>query len=304
MKVNSPNKSHKFSSRNSLSLPLTVAVTLVVLLTCGALWGSYQLGIEAGASISNQAAEASGLRLPLNSEKSNSDTRLKAGAHLDAMALRLGDMQADLLRMEALGEQLVKAGNLDPEEFDFNEPPPRGGLDSSAESVSVDLPELLVEVELLARSIADRTHKLELIKGLIVGSKIEQSLEPEGRPVENGWISSEYGYRQDPFSGKRAFHHGVDIASKRNSEVFAVASGLVMDAGKKSGYGYYIEINHADGLVTKYAHNSKIFVEIGDLVEKGDVIGLVGSSGRSTGPHVHFEIARNGKSINPSTYLE
>ncbi|MCP5447836.1 MAG: M23 family metallopeptidase [Chromatiaceae bacterium] len=304
MKVNSPNRSRKFSRRNTLSPPLIVAVTLVVMLTGGALWGSYQLGIEAGASIAAEGVDAASLRLELNSDASYSDIHLNAGAQMDAMALRLGDMQADLLRMEALGEELVKAGNLDPEEFNFNEPPPRGGLDSTAESVPVDLPDLLVEVELLARSIADRTHKLELMKGLIVGSKIQQSLEPEGRPVENGWISSEYGYRQDPFNGKKTFHHGVDIASKRNSQVFAVASGVVMDAVKKSGYGYYIEINHADGLVTKYAHNSKIFVEPGDLVEKGDVIGLVGSSGRSTGPHVHFEIARNGKSINPAAYIE
>ncbi|MCB1828585.1 MAG: hypothetical protein KDI35_00045, partial [Gammaproteobacteria bacterium] len=171
----------------------------------GALWGSYQLGIEAGASIAAVGVDAASLRLELNSDASYSDIHLNAGAQMDAMALRLGDMQADLLRMEALGEELVKAGNLDPEEFNFNEPPPRGGLDSTAESVPVDLPDLLVEVELLARSIADRTHKLELMKGLIVGSKIQQSLEPEGRPVENGWISSEYGYRQDPFNGKKTF---------------------------------------------------------------------------------------------------
>lgn len=305
MKVNSPRKSRKFTNRESFPRPFFAAASLTVLLTCGALWGGYQLGVDAGALIAIQGTGGLGFQQQLDVQhRALEQTRHEAGAHLDAMALRLGDMQADLLRMEALGEQLVKAGNLDPEEFNFDEPPPRGGLEPSAEAVSVELPELLAEIDLLARSIADRTHKLELMQGMIVDGRIQESLQPEGQPVEKGWISSGYGYRKDPFSGKKTFHHGLDIASKWGSPVRAVASGVVMEAKEKPGYGYYVEIIHADGLVTKYAHNSKLFVEPGDLIEKGDVIGRVGSSGRSTGPHVHIEIARNGKSINPSKYLK
>ena len=148
-------------------------------------------------------------------------------------------------------------------------------------------------------------HKvlLRLIRPGVTDSQIQQEFKPAGRPVIKGWISSNYGYRKDPFTGKRAFHRGVDIAGKKDSEVFAVASGVVSWAGKKSGYGYLVEIRHPDGYVTRYGHNSMIFVKTGDLVDKGTVIGLMGSSGRSTGPHVHFEIARNGKSINPKKYL-
>jgi len=301
MKYLPPHKSRKFKNNKLFYNSWIIGGLLVAGLTGGAMWGGYQLGVEAGASI------ADGEILQLQYEKQRrelDEARYEARAHLDAIALRLGDMQAELLRMEALGEKLVSVGELDPEEFNFAELPPRGGLDASADAISVELPELLMEVESVARSISDRTHKLELMQGLMLGGKIQKDLEPEGLPVENGWISSRYGYRKDPFTGKKTFHDGVDIASSYGAPVVAVASGVVMEAGKKTGYGYYIEMNHADGLISKYAHNSKIFVGPGDLVEKGDVIALVGSSGRSTGPHVHFEITREGKTINPSKFIE
>jgi len=166
--------------------------------------------------------------------------------HLDALALRLGGMQSEMLRLEALGGQLVRAGNLDPGEFNFDEPPARGGVNAPNEASSVELAELLVEFEGLSRAIDDRTHKLELMQGLILDGKIQGQLRPQGRPVSKGWISSRYGYRTDPFTGKKTFHHGVDIAGKKDSAVFAVASGVVTEAKRKSGYGYLVEITHAD----------------------------------------------------------
>lgn len=298
MKNHTPRRSSKFKNHNGFFNPWIVGGLLVASLSSAAMWGGYQLGVEAGAA---------GQILQLQVEKQRKEldeARFQARAQLDAIALRLGDMQAELLRMEALGEKLVSVGELDPDEFNFTELPPRGGLDASGEAISVELPELLMEVESVAHSISDRTHKLELMQGLMLNGKIQQELEPEGMPVEKGWISSGYGYRKDPFNGKKSFHDGVDIASSYGAPVVAVASGVVMEAIKKSGYGYYVEINHADGLVSKYAHNSKVFVGPGDLVEKGDVIALVGSSGRSTGPHVHFEITQDGKSIDPSKFIE
>ncbi|MEW7980521.1 MAG: M23 family metallopeptidase [Candidatus Sedimenticola endophacoides] len=129
-------------------------------------------------------------------------------------------------------------------------------------------------------------------------------LTPAGRPVKKGWISSPYGYRKDPKTGKRDFHHGVDVASKENSDVIAVAAGVVTWVGEKSGYGILVELRHADGYTTRYGHNNKALVQAGDMVAKGQVIALVGSTGRSTGPHVHFEIARGGKALNPHKYLK
>lgn len=301
MKVRIPQQLQHTSRQNQAGLAWLPAVGLLVVLAGTALWGGYQLGNSAAVAGTVDGAE---LQQQLNDQsRTIALGQLETQAHLDAMAKRLGEMQAELLRLEVLGEELVKAGNLDAEEFNFDAPPPRGGPESGGDGISVALPELLAEMDQLARTISDRAHKLELVQGLIVGGRVQQSLLPSGRPVEKGWISSRYGYRKDPFTGKKAFHKGVDIAGRKGADVLAVASGLVTLAKAKAGYGYTVEISHADGLTTRYAHNKAIFVQQGDLVEKGDVIGSVGSTGRSTGPHVHFEIARNGKHINPARFL-
>lgn len=270
----------------------------------GSLWVGYEFGWSAANRDLASGTVASSLRGLLEAQQRElEDDRRTTRAHLDALALRLGAMQSHILRLDAFGEQLARIGGLDAEEFNFDEDPARGGLDSSENDSSLEFGELVSEMEQLSQAIEDREHKLSLMEDLIRGSQIQEQLKPSGRPVNKGWISSNYGYRKDPFSGKRAFHHGVDIAGKKDSEVFAVASGVVSWAGQKSGYGYLVEIRHPDNYITRYGHNSMIFVKTGDLVAKGAVIGLMGSSGRSTGPHVHFEIARNGKTINPKKYL-
>ncbi len=170
-------------------------------------------------------------------------------------------------------------------------------------TLSVDAEDLLIDMNRLSFSIDDRAHKLELMEGLLFNTSVHQDLKPAGRPVTKGWVSSHYGYRKDPFSGKKAFHHGVDVAGKENSDVIAVAAGVVTWVGEKKNYGHLVEIRHADGYLTRYGHNSKLLVKRGELVTKGEVIAQMGSSGRSTGPHVHFEIARNGQTINPAKYL-
>ncbi len=276
----------------------------VVALVGGGLWGGYLIGRDSVHPADEGAELAARMQQMLEQQRQELEsTRRRMRNHLDAMALRLGQMQSQLLRLDALGQELVKKGELDPDEFNFDELPARGGLDASGDGRSVELAELLADMERLARRIDDRTHKLRMMEGLIVNGRVLDDLEPRGRPVRKGWISSPYGYRKDPFNGKKTFHHGVDIAGKKDSEVFAVASGVVTDAGPKRGYGYLVEITHADGLITRYGHNGKIFVKKGDLVSKGQVIGLMGSTGRSTGPHVHFEVTRNGKSLNPSRFL-
>lgn len=224
-------------------------------------------------------------------------------AHLNALALRVGTLQSNILRINALGERLAKRGELDITEFNFDEEPARGGVNFGEQARSVEIDELIDDMERISFSIDDSEHKLNMMEQLLRSDKIEQELTPSGQPVEKGWVSSGYGYRNDPFSGKRAFHRGVDIAGKVGSEVVAVASGVVTKARRKPGFGYLVEIAHADGFITRYAHNSKVLVTEGDLVTKGDAIALMGSSGKSTGPHVHFEIARQGKSLNPKKYL-
>ncbi len=274
---------------------------LAVLLLSGGVWVGYRMGVE--ASIADREILGDYKSLLAAHQLSQRASQQRVGKHLDALALRLGTIQSELYRLEALGGELAKAGNLNLEEFDFSEVPPMGGVIENHEARTLGLDELSQEIDRLARSLDDRAHKLALMQGMILGERVLGELEPRGKPVRRGWISSNYGYRTDPFTGKKNFHHGVDIAGKKNSEILAMASGVVTEAERKSGYGFLVEITHADGLVTKYAHNSKIFVKVGELVTKGQVIGQMGSTGRSTGPHVHFEISRNGKTINPKKYL-
>jgi murein DD-endopeptidase MepM/ murein hydrolase activator NlpD len=131
-----------------------------------------------------------------------------------------------------------------------------------------------------------------------------KSAIPSGKPVKNGWVSSYYGYRTDPFNGKKVFHDGLDFAGKEGSKVYAVADGIVTWKGRRNGYGELVEIDHGNGYVTRYAHNKTVIAEQGQKVTKGQAIALMGSTGRSTGPHVHFEVLRDGKSVNPYKFVQ
>lgn len=287
--------------------PYKVLFTLVpalALLMGGSLWAGYQMGISAAPQEATAENTAEVVHDLLQTQRHElQETKGRTQEHLDALALRLGQLQSHILRINALGERLAKIGKLDEGEFNFDEEPARGGIETVETMHSVSLSELVTDMEQLSLLISDREHKLDLMEGLLRNNQLNAELLPAGRPVEKGWISSRYGYRNDPFTGKKAFHHGVDVAGKKDSNVIAVASGIVVWVGEKSGYGKLVEVKHPDGYVTRYGHNSKILVSEGDLVTQGQPIALMGSSGRSTGPHVHFEIARNGKTLNPSKYL-
>jgi murein DD-endopeptidase MepM/ murein hydrolase activator NlpD len=288
----------------SLSKVAACLGLMAAVVTGGSLWAGYQMGLQAQLAEDTSERGNEALMAMIEDQKAAVlETRESTREHMDALALRLGAMQSHVMRLDALGERLAALGKLDADEFNFSETPARGGVEAPVDAQSVEAAELVAEMEQLSTLLEDREHKLKLLEGLIVSNELQKELRPAGRPVKKGWISSKYGYRKDPFTGKKTFHHGVDIAGKKSSEIVAVASGVVTEAGQKSGYGYFVEIRHADGYTTRYAHNSEIFVDVGDLVEKGQPIGAMGSSGRSTGPHVHFEIARNGKSLNPSKYL-
>jgi murein DD-endopeptidase MepM/ murein hydrolase activator NlpD len=155
----------------------------------------------------------------------------------------------------------------------------------------------------LETEMEDRDQKLSVLESLLMSRSLSERVMPSGRPVEDGWLSSRYGKRNDPFTGKQDFHKGLDFAGKKGSEVNAVGDGVVSWAGKKSGYGKLIEINHGNGYSTRYGHNQSHMVKVGDTVKKGQQIALMGSTGRSTGPHVHFEVLRNGKKVNPSGFI-
>jgi len=231
------------------------------------------------------------------------EARRSAQADLDALTLRIGTMQAQMLRLNALGERLVDQGSLDKEEFDFDAVPAVGGSGGSEAVQSVPLADFLSMLDTLDSEMQDRGQKLSVLESLLMSRSLHERVMPSGKPIADGWLSSKYGKRNDPFTGKQDFHKGLDFAGKKGSEVITVGDGVVSWAGKRSGYGNLIEINHGNGYTTRYGHNQKHLVQVGDKVKKGQQIALMGSTGRSTGPHVHFEVLQNGKTVNPSKYI-
>lgn len=290
-------------SRTIRCLYASLIVLAVGLFGMGMMWQGYQMGLT-DAEFPEHQLVVSLKRTFAEERQLLDDARADAQNEIDAMAVRMGQLQSQLLRLDALGERLVEIGRLDKGEFSFEEPPALGGpeVTGSAGQQSA-LPDLLVEMQGLEQIIEDRQQQLALVEDLIMNSNLEQSLHPAGRPIKKGWISSYFGMRNDPFTGKRAMHKGMDFAGKEGSEVVAVAAGVVTWAGDRYGYGEMIEINHGKGIVTRYGHNAKILVEVGDRIKQGQVIATMGSSGRSTGPHVHFEVIKNGKTVNPTKYI-
>jgi len=227
----------------------------------------------------------------------------RSEVNLNALALRLGELQARLIRIDALGERLVDVAALDPEEFGFGESPARGGPMALSGGSSYTVPDFVAELEVLSSELRDRSDKLEAVQGTLVDRRLQSEVTPVGEPVKKGWISSFFGKRADPFSGRRTMHVGVDFAGRRHSEVVAVAAGVVRRSGVNSGFGKLVEVNHGNGYTTRYAHNSKNLVKVGEKVKKGQTIALMGSTGRTTGHHVHFEILKDGKAINPLKFI-
>ncbi|MGD2113248.1 MAG: M23 family metallopeptidase, partial [Gammaproteobacteria bacterium] len=222
---------------------------------------------------------------------------------MNALTLRIGQLQGQMLRLNALGERLVSQGDLDDAEFDFATVPAVGGPEDVAEGVAVGFSDILTMLDNLDAEMSDREQKLSVLESLLMNRSLSERVMPAGRPIGEGWLSSRFGKRNDPFTGKQEFHKGLDFAGKKGSGVIAVGDGVVSWSGKRSGYGNLVEITHGNGYVTRYGHNERNLVRVGDTVRKGQQIARMGSTGRSTGPHVHFEVLRNGKAVNPAKYL-
>ncbi len=229
--------------------------------------------------------------------------RDRSQAESEALGRQLAQVQARLMRMEALGQRVVAVADLDEGEFSFDEPAALGGP-TAKRSETLRLMDLERSFAELSERLRGRETELDILESLLADEEYRDAVALEGRPVKWGWLSSPYGYRVDPITGKRAWHAGVDFAGKANSEVIAVASGVVTFAGERQGYGKVVEISHGQGLLTRYGHHASLLVETGQIVKRGDVIGTMGSTGRSTGPHVHFEVEHLGRAVNPVKYLK
>jgi hypothetical protein len=284
-------------------LRTTLLFTTGVIAICTTLlFGGFHYGINAEAR--RQLDEIAELRsLILLQQAGITRIREAALSNLDALTLRLGRMQAQMLRLDELGARLVTLADLDTAEFDFDIAPPVGGPHNEVAVSATTVPDFLAMLDELDAIAADREEKLDILEQLLLKRHLHARIVPSGSAVEKGLLSSKYGKRIDPFTGKQAHHNGIDIASKEGSSIRAVADGVVSWSGRRKGYGNLVEINHGNGYVTRYGHNKQHLVKVGETVKKGQVIALMGSTGRSTGPHVHIEVLHDNKHVDPVKYL-
>lgn len=223
-------------------------------------------------------------------------------ARRQAVGRQIADMQARLWRMEALASYMHESSGLPQDEFDFDAQVSQGGpINPEAEVLNVQ--NLDSKLANLSERLKQRETELSILDQVLMGVYTQKGAMPAGAPIVKGWMSSPFGERVDPISGKKAWHEGMDFAGANGSDVVAVANGIVVFSGRRDGYGLMVEISHGENLRTRYGHHQELLVRAGQSVKRGDVIGLMGSSGRSTGPHVHFEVLKSGKPVNPARYV-
>ena len=228
--------------------------------------------------------------------------REQSVARRQAVGRQIAEMQARLWRMEALASYMHETAGLPKDEFDFDAPVSQGGpLNNEAQVLEVD--NLDTQLASLSQRLKQRETELSILDQVLLGIYNDKGARPAGAPIVKGWMSSPYGERVDPISGKKAWHEGMDFAGAKGSEVIAVANGVVVFAGYRDGYGQMVEISHGKDLRTRYGHHEEVLVHAGQSVKRGDVIALMGNSGRSTGPHVHFEVLKEGRPVNPARYV-
>jgi len=273
---------------------LTLTVPHLVLGTAATLFALLVLAFGLQYSMLRYAAS---LNSPLLNtlvlsaqQEQNEKTQSYLRDNLNAMAAKLGQMQAQLLRLDTLGERLAKTAGFKPQEFMFDQVPGQGGAVSTLPTYDLSLGDLSRQVDLLTRQVDDRTEKLGILDSLMIIDSAKKKLLPSVLPIEGGWYSSNFGWRIDPFNGVRAFHEGMDFMAEVGTLARAAAGGVVIYSDFHPQYGNMIEIDHGNGLVTRYAHLSKRLAKMGDVVMSSGKIGTVGNTGRSTGPHLHFEV--------------
>jgi murein DD-endopeptidase MepM/ murein hydrolase activator NlpD len=293
-------KARQIELGRPLAMTATVAAITIILggvLFAGVLLGRNVFGDETAVQTGEWSA-----RLAQQAEQIAA-ARRELQERVDALASRVGQMNAHVIRLDALGRRLTEMANLDKGEFDFDSEPAVGGPEGLIEGAVAVSPDLSAMLDNLTHQIKDRERQLSVLESLISTRNLSRQIVPGGRPVTQGWISSYFGHRADPFTGRNAFHRGLDFAGPSGAQVVAVASGVVTYSKDRFGYGKTVEINHGGGYVTRYAHNQRVLVAVGDTVQKGQPIALIGSTGRSTGPHLHFEVLKQGRAVDPMSFV-
>ena len=259
------------------------------------------LGI--GVSVAAGAAGDAALRAKVERQQHElQQVRSDAQTQVNALAARLAELQAQATRLNALGERLTRMGKLEDGEFDFNETPGMGDGDASPVR-DIPLGQVDTGLQALEQRLAASGEQLSVLESLLFDHQLEQNAVPSRMPIRNSYVTSGFGNRADPFGRGAASHKGMDFHARIGDPVMAVADGVVAFAGVKGGYGNVVDVDHGNGYVTRYAHNSRLVVRAGDLVRAGQQVAKAGSTGRSTGAHVHFEVWQDGRVVNPRKFL-
>src|SRR5579859_1200052 len=282
-----------------------VIMSAAALMVLGILGTAFSIGVGLGArhGHGNPLDQLGNWSTELLRQKAQlEDTKRVLQEKVNALAMRVGQMNANVIRLDALGKRLTRMANLNDGEFDFGNPPALGGGEG-ADGQPAQIPSLTAMVDDLQSQLSSREQQLGVLENMILSRELNKQVYPEGRPVQDSWISSYFGRRADPFTGYLAVHKGLDFAGQPGSKVTSVAAGLVTFAGDRAGYGEMVEINHGNGLSTRYCHNERLLVKQGDMVSKGQEVALMGSTGHSTGPHLHFEVLKNGMQVDPLRFI-
>jgi murein DD-endopeptidase MepM/ murein hydrolase activator NlpD len=282
--------------------PARAAILLTAFICCAVVM--FMAGRSSVSAQPELLSSFSALQLEVRNQQRMVDRLARQNElNINALAARLAELQAASTRMDALGQRLAQMGQLSLEEFDFSEPAPIGGPADYESVGSASELELRQAITSLGDKLRRQSSQLDTLQFLMMNRQLESDLTPTGWPVRKGWISSRFGERNDPFTGERVQHRGLDFAGTRGSEVLSVASGVVIWAASRTGYGSTVEIDHGNGYQTRYAHNKQLEVKPGDHVNAGQVIALMGDSGRASAPHVHFEVLHDGNRVNPSKFV-
>ncbi len=221
--------------------------------------------------------------------------------NLNMMAMKLGEMQAQIARLDALGERVQGLAGVKPEEFNFKELPGRGGMQGPSHAFSMS--ELQKALDALGKDMEHRTDYMNVVESALMNDKIKSKMLPTILPVNVSYNASGFGWRVDPFSGHSAFHEGIDFSSPNGTPIVSAAGGVVIAAEYHPQFGNMLEIDHGNDMITRYAHASRLYVNVGDIVKRGQHVADIGSTGRSTGSHLHFEVHVKGVVQDPHKFL-
>lgn len=296
-----------FGKPRQLSLSGPVAGLAASAVACAMMLagfaGGHWYSSKTGSGVSTD--ELTALMSQIESQRGTIDTIRQGNEDtLDALAIRIAQMNARMIRLDAVGRRLTEMADIDDGEFDFDSEPALGGPEEPmAAGSNVAVPEVVEAMTALGNQLDSREAQLNVLESVLMNQQLKERVYPQGRPVKSGWLSSYFGKRTDPFTGKPANHTGIDFAGKHGAEIAAVADGVVTWSGDRYGYGVMVEINHGNGYSTRYAHNSENHVAVGDEVRKGQIVALMGETGRATGPNLHFEVLQNGRRVNPVNFI-